>query len=130
MTKYIYSTMTSSVDYPNYAAAGGDMPVANGAITIYGGANVPDDKFVMPDGSVLTRVTDDEFEALQRSSVFRAQRDAGFIIVRDHEVNSEVAASEMEGRDKSAPLVDQDFPEDSKPVANEGDKPKPSGRRA
>lgn len=112
MTKksYIVSTMTAAVAYPRHINGGGDMPLAVDHVVIQGGANVPDKYMRTPEGGVVTPVTEEEMAVLQESPVFQLHQKNGFIKILDKEPRSaEVAASDMEGRDKSAPMVDQDF---------------------
>lgn len=107
---FIVSTMTAAVAYPRYSTGGGDIPVASDHVTIQGGANVPDKFMRTPEGGVITPVTEEELAILQASPVFEMHQKNGFIKIMDKEPKSaEVAASDLEGRDKSAPLVDEDF---------------------
>lgn len=107
---YIVSTMTAAVAYPRHINGGGDMPLAVDHVVIQGGANVPDKYMRTPEGGVVTPVTEEEMAVLQESPVFQMHQKNGFIKILDKEPrDTEVAASDMEGRDKSAPMVDQDF---------------------
>lgn len=139
-THYVYSTLSSSVDYPVYAqGGGGDVPSIETHIFIYGGANIPDKYMRTPTGAVVTPVTEQELAALRENSVFKLHEAGGFLVVKDKKVDGEKVAADMVGRDKSAPLVDADFEEGKEPIvarADEDDKrsqaPKPptSSRRA
>lgn len=132
---YVYSTMTASVDYPVYVKGGGDMPDVAGSVMIYGGANSPDKYMRTPEGAVITPVTDEQLENLMRSPVFALHKQNGFLKVSDKKTSGEKAAADMEGRDASAPLVEQDFIAEGKAPPKTGkieedDRPKPTGRRA
>lgn len=134
---YVYSTMAAAVQYPVYTAGGGDLQVADSAVTIQGGANIPDKYMRTPDGAVVTTVSEDELAALNANPVFKLHEKNGFIRVSGKNTSGEKVAADMEGRDKSAPLVDQDFeaegkepPKVAKLGGDDEEKPKPSGRKA
>lgn len=117
---YVYSTLASAMDYTTYQPGGGDLPQVDAVVRIEGGANIPD-KFLRTPLGVCTPVTEAELEALKQNHVFQLHEKNGFITVRDKEVDPEVAAADMEGRDKSAPLVAGDFanaPENEQPKTN------------
>lgn len=116
---YVYSTLASPMDYTVYDAGGADIPVVSGAIRIEGGANIPDKYMRTPEGAVVTGVTEEQLEALKTVPLFNLHVMNGYIKVSDKDVDTEVAAADMEGRDKSAPLVDADFVETEKPKTNE-----------
>lgn len=130
---YIASTLSSSVIYEQHVAGGGDLPIAEGRIEIFGGANIPDKYMRTPDGAVITPVTSDELEILQGNTVFKLHEKNGFMKVSEKKPEPEVIAADMEGRDASAPLVDQDFKPDEDghgaPVLNSAPQSKPGGNR-
>lgn len=115
---YVYSTLTASQRYTNYQPGGGDLPIAAGEVFIAGGANIPDKYLRTPDGSVVTKVSEEQMEVLNANEVFQMHMKNGFIRVSDHNEHPEVVAADMETRDQSAPLVDQDFEPDQAPVTN------------
>lgn len=131
-TLYVYSTLSSSVNYPVYGKGGGDLPLIERNITIQGGANIPDKYMRTPDGAVITPVSEEDLAALEANSVFRLHKDNGFIRVEDKKHDGEKVAADMTGRDQSAPLVDADFEEGKEPVSAKAgdDKPKGNSRRA
>lgn len=109
MSKYIYSTLTAANIYPTYRRVPGrDLPVEADRVCIQGGANLPSKVFVTPKG-VLTVVTDEEFDRLNESKAFKRHVDGGYLVCEDgpHDV-AEVAA-DMTEKDKSAPMVPEDF---------------------
>lgn len=121
---HIYSTLTASQVYTQTKPGGGDIPVETGRVYIAGGSNVPDKYMVTPRG-VVTSVTDEELAILQENEVFQAHVKNGFISIQTTEKNVEKVTADMEGRDKSAPLIEEDFAD--KPVE---EKPKTNRRRA
>lgn len=131
--KYVFSTLSSSVDYGVYAKGGGDLPEKTGNIIIHGGANIPD-KYMRTPYGVATPVEEEELEQLMQSPVFKLHMDNGFITVRDKPADADKVAGDMEGREPSAPLVDQDFTEAQQPTTNKpADETAPTktgGRRA
>lgn len=139
-THYVYSTLSSAVNYQGYASGGGDMPVTTEGVVIQGGANIPDKYMRTPDGAVVTPVTDEQLTALQQNEVFKQHVANGYIVVKEKNYEPEKVAADMTTRDQSAPLVDGDFEAGKEPVvakADEDDKrsqapkpPAPSGRRA
>lgn len=114
---YVYSTLAAAMDYTTYQPGGGDLPQVDAVVRVEGGANIPD-KYMRTPLGVCTPVTEAELEALRKNDVFNLHEKNGFIIVRDKEVDVEVAAADMEGRDKSAPLVPADFPSEEAPKVN------------
>ena len=108
---YVFSTLSSSVNYPVYAKGAGDVPVVERSITIKGGANVPDKRIETPRG-VVTEITGEELALLEQNEVFRLHCDNGFITVSEEAGDPEKVAADMTTRDASSPLVEQDFNED------------------
>lgn len=89
---YIYSTLSSDQIYSTDA----------GDILINGGANIPDKHLLTPYGKV-TSVTDEQYEALDRHYLFKLHESNGFIKADRHKEDAEKVASDMTGRDDSAP---------------------------
>lgn len=89
---YIYSTLTADVVYTT----------AVGDVFIAGGANIADKHMLTPLGAA-TSVTDEQYEALQKVEVFRTHVEHGFIKADKHKQDAEKVATEMTGRDNSAP---------------------------
>lgn len=104
---FIYSTLSAAVVYRSFKQTGGDVPVAGDGIRIEGGAGVQGSDFVTPMG-VATQVTSEQLEILRSDPVFLLHEKNGFITVSDHQVDPEVAASDMESRDASAQVTEQD----------------------
>lgn len=124
---YIFSTLTSSVEYRNYATGGADLPNVDKSVLIVGGSNVPDKHLITPYG-IMTEISAEDYSWLQDNELFKLHKANGFVTVRDKPADAEkVAASDLNTRDQSAPLVEQDFEEDKKPTsAKDDDKPKPT----
>lgn len=107
---YLYSTLTSSMHYTNHQPGGADLPERVGdGVHVAGGANLPDKYLRTPDGAVITPISAEELAYLQENEVFRMHEKNGFIQIKDKSYEPEKVAGDMETRDKSAPLVDQDF---------------------
>ena len=107
---FIYSTMSAPVRYcaavenPN-----NDLPTPQDGIVIAGGTGVANKNLVTPTGAVATRVTGEQLEALKTDRVFALHLENGFLKISEHEADGEAVASDMESRDKSAPLTPQDY---------------------
>lgn len=107
---YVYSTLTAPVEYATWTKGGGDMPTIESVVRIAGGTGVVDRKtLVTPEGAIVTKVTEKELTNLRDNEVFKLHEKNGFIVVKDHAEDGVAAASDMETRDQSAPLVPEDF---------------------
>lgn len=93
---YIYSTLSADVVYTTLA----------GDILIHGGANIPDKHLLTPYGKV-TKVTDEQYEALKKVEVFKTHVENGFIRADKNKEDAEKVASDMTGRDESAPDTEE-----------------------
>lgn len=106
---YVYSTSTAGVDYTMWELNPGGVPVKAGVVRINGGANLADKNLVTPQG-VVTKISEDEYEMLKKNHVFQIHLKNGFLKVSSAKSDAnKVAATDMEGRDGSAPLVPQDY---------------------
>jgi hypothetical protein len=119
---YVYSTLSSDVNYTNYAQGGGDLPIELPGILIKGGAGVANDRLVTPRG-VATPVTDEQLEQLRANEVFKLHEKNGFVQVSQSKIDPDVAAADMTGRDQSAPIVPQDLADDLQPASVGGESP-------
>lgn len=129
---YIFSTLTSSMEYRSHVSGGADLPAVDKSVLIVGGSNVPD-KHLITQYGVMTTISAEDHAWLKDNEVFKLHEKNGYIQVRDKPADPEkVAASDMQSRDQSAPLVEEDFDEEKKPILNTGDdKPtKGNSRRA
>lgn len=120
-THYVFSTLTAPQIYTRTAMTdGNDLPQTVGEVFIAGGSNVPD-KYMRTPLGVATPVNDDEMAILNDNDVFKLHQKNGFITVRTADADPETVAADMETRDQSAPLVEQDFadlPEEQQPKLN------------
>lgn len=107
---YVYSTLTSGMDYTGYLPGGADLPTTEKVVHLNGGANLADKHLVTPRG-VVTLLDEAEVEFLRNHPVFQLHQKNGFVTIEAKQAEPEVVAANMTGRDKSAPLVDQDFEE-------------------
>ena len=112
---YVFSTLTSSVEYRNHVAGGADLPVVDKSVLIVGGTNLPDKHLITPYG-VMTKVSAEDISWLQENELFKLHQKNGYITVRDKAADPEKVATDMKTRDESAPLVDADFKEGEKPA--------------
>lgn len=109
---YVYSTLSTSMDYATYHKGGGDLDVVHNTVTVNGGANVmnadPDKGLYTPRG-VVTQVTDAELEELKQNPLFKLHVDNGFITYDNQEVAVEKKIRDMKNKDKSAPKTPDDY---------------------
>ena len=117
MANYVYSTLSNDQVYTSYKAGPNGVNLADAKIFIAGQANITTKHFVTPLGMV-TEVTDEQLAILRTNEVFKLHEANGFIKVEKRKTDADVAAADMQGRDQSAPLVEQDFKEDEAPVTN------------
>lgn len=110
--KYVFSTLSSSVQYVNYKQGDSDLPVADGYVQINGGAGIADKRLITPLG-VMTKITDEEYDFLKKDELFQRHVKNGFITVRDAKADADVVAADMTSRDPSDPLQDADLGKDT-----------------
>lgn len=122
---YVYSTLTNSQTYTGWRQAGAnDLPVQEWAVTINGGTNLANKHLVTPRG-VVTEITAEQEALLQTNMVFQLHVKNGFIKIDKKSVDAEIVAADLEGRDKSSPIVPEDY-EDEKDVPTTGEAEKKS----
>lgn len=123
---YVYSTATCDMIFPVYASntEQGKAHKMNHQILIRGGANLAKGKaeFITKYG-VRTEVSEQDLALLQKDKLFKQIEADGYFHVDERKVNPEAVAADMSARDDSAPLVPQDYDENSpvKPVVKEGE---------
>lgn len=129
---YIISTLPNSQKYTEYRPARPKdytKEIAR-SVLVNGGSGVANIKTLLTPLGVVTKVTDDELEFLQRNRCFKEHVAKGFIKIQKTTVNPEKVAADMVTRDKSSPLVPGDFKKekdtDAMPV--EGEKKKAKGK--
>lgn len=125
---YVYSTLSSDVNYTNHVPGGGDLPIALPSVHIKGGAGVANDRLITPRG-VVTEITEEEAEYLRANTVFQLHEQNGFVEISDVSIDPDKAAANLEGRDQSAPLVPQDLPADNQPTNVAAPTPAPQGKK-
>lgn len=113
---FVYSTLSTDVKYTIYGDAVNDMPKIERVIEIKGGANVAGKNLVTPSG-VVTEVSGDDADLLSAHPVFQRHVKNGFMKIERYNADPDKVSSDMTGRDDSAPLTDNDFNEDSAPIA-------------
>ena len=119
---YVYSTLAADVDYTPYVKGGGDLPVAQPAIRIKGGAGVANDRVISPVG-VMTEIEADQLMLLRSDAVFVLHEANGYIKLSEKAHEVEAVTGDMQGRDNSAPAIPEDF--ENEP----GPKPAASNKR-
>lgn len=136
---YVYSTLSSSVDYTTYVKnSPNDVSTVEHVVSIAGGANVAGKgaALITPRG-VATKVTDEQVTALRENQVFKLHEANGYITVNDKKEDPENVATDLTTRDESSPIVPEDLEAEGLIVTDDGaklptadDTPKRSSRRA
>lgn len=107
-TYNVYSTLTNGQTYTATKPGPNNTPLKIGAVHIRGGANLPD-KHVITRYGAMTKVTQEQMDILNQNHVFQRHVERGHITVSQRAENADTVAADMEGRDKSSPLVPQDY---------------------
>ena len=108
---YIFSTKTSDTIYSGFEFGNNDVPKRTWSILIKGGAGIASKHLVTPLG-VATSVTDAELAQLKGNRVFNIHLANNFLSVQSKEHSVEKVVPDMVSRDKSAPIVPEDYSED------------------
>lgn len=103
---YITSTATCGTDYTIYQKTDSGVVVPVKTISIKGGANCANKVFVTPD-SVVTKVSDEDFELLKTHPEFIRHMEGGFIKVT--KIVKEENNKGMTKEDKSAPMTPEKY---------------------
>lgn len=111
----VFSTMSASVRYVDWKPGAGDgAPAQEGeSVIVKGGAGVADKNIVTLRG-IPTMVTEAQAAMLRANPVFKLHQSNGFVSLEEvpappSQETVEGKVAKLEGRDGSAPLVDQDF---------------------
>lgn len=105
---YVYSTLSNDQVYTSYSRDGNGVPKPTRSVFIAGGANIMTKQFVTPQG-VATEITAEQLAELKNNEMFLLHQKNGFITVSERKAEIEKVVTDMNGRDESAPLVEQDF---------------------
>jgi len=110
MTNYVYSTLTCDNIYNTYLPKStvNDFNIVSKGIKINGGANVSNKNFVTNYG-VLTVVSDEDLDLLEKNPCFADHKKNGFIVVDKQKLDANEVSEDMTKKDKSAPKVPKDY---------------------
>lgn len=108
MANFVYSTLTADQLYVNYQHGASGIPIELSRVFIKGGANIPAMKTLITPLGVSTEVTDEQLEHLKLNPVFNRHKEKGFITVLNKKADADAVATDMNGRDASAPDVEAD----------------------
>lgn len=108
MPIYVYSTLSNDQRYTTYAEVAGGVPQTAQSIFIAGKVNIANKHFITPLGAA-TEVSAEQLAELRGNDVFRLHEQNGHLTVSQTKADPEKVATSMQGRDASAPLVEQDF---------------------
>lgn len=109
----VFSTLAASVNYTDWETGKNGVPTDKGSVLVKGGAGVANEHIQTPRG-VGTMVTEAQAEMLKRNTLFQMHKANGYVSIENVERPPnddavEKAVANMEGRDVSAPLVNEDF---------------------
>ena len=110
---YVFSTLSTDMNYSFYAAGGGDLPIKERDIYVKGGSGVANDRLITPFG-VVTEIEEEDIPRLEAHPVFKMHQANGFVMIERKKADPEKVATNMTARDQSAPLTDADFADDKK----------------
>ncbi len=105
---YVYSTLTSGQSYTIYAPEHNGVPRILETISINGGANLASKQLITPLG-VRTEITEEQLEKLKENRLFKMHVEGGFIKTMKIKTDPEKVVPDLESRDRSAPIVPQDY---------------------
>lgn len=138
-TIYVFSTLSSGVDYTTYVQNDPKSPVVvEEVVSIAGGANVVAKGvgLITPRG-VATQINEKQLEALRQNQVFQMHEKNGYMTISNRKEDPEIVAADMTTRDESSPLVPADFEAEGMIVPNEpgeniqlADSPRKNSRKA
>ena len=114
---YVFSTLANDQLYQNWLQGGNDLPIQDVGVMIKGGTGVANDRLITPIG-VATEVDDADYDALKKNPVFLKHVADGFLTVQTKKAEAEKVASDMNLKDKSAPLTPSDFSAEDEPKIN------------
>lgn len=108
---FIYSTLTCSNSFVVYAPKNDPKALSRivKRIEIHGGHGMKNPKALDTPMGVVTRVSDEDLELLQKLSSFQRQVAAGYIVVDNKKTDPAKKAVDMNPKDNSAPLTPKDF---------------------
>ncbi len=111
---YVFSTLSAPVDYTVFVRGGGDLPLVEKVVTINGNAGIAG-KFLETPRGAATLVTDADVAALEENTIFQLHKKNGYVTISDSADAGDVdnVVADLTGRDKSAPLVPGDYPEEA-----------------
>ncbi len=111
MTYYVYSTLSCDNLYTGYTSGGADLPQIDAQVHIKGGSNVIDKRLFTPLG-VVTEIDESQLAVLEQNEDFKLHKNNGFITIEKRKVDAEVAAANMELKDRSAQITPNDYDAD------------------
>lgn len=113
--KYVFSTLTAANHYTVWEDGGADLKILQREIRIEGGAGLANKHFMTPRG-VMTKVSDEDYELLQKDPCFAVHVKNGFITVADAPEDPEKVAADLGSRDGGAPDTPESLELEGLPV--------------
>lgn len=119
MANYVYSTLSADMSYTHWlpGADAGSLAAEGKTIFVQGGANVAqkakNSTDIWTPLGRATEVSDEDLALLEQNSVFQLHKKNGFITVQKKKADVEKVVADMMRGDKSRPLTESDFPEET-----------------
>jgi hypothetical protein len=119
MAYHVYSTLTAPQAFTEWKKGGGDLPVMGRVVHIAGGTGVIKKRTFSTPLGVKTEISDEDYAFLMDTShgagmAFAEFIANGWITVTKKLADPDKAAANMSQRDGSAPIVPNDYSDESK----------------
>ncbi len=112
MSHYIYSTIGTDMAYTIYAEnRNTDIAIAEKVVYIKGGAGVAEARNLVTPRGVMTEVTTEELEALQKCFLFNMHLEGGYLSIDSKKVDPDKKANDMNEKDETRQITPDDFKE-------------------
>ncbi len=118
---HVFCTLSNDQLYTNYEQGAGGVSIPTEKVLIKGGAGIANKRLITPLG-VATEVDDKQLAVLHNNQDFLLHKKAGHIIIRDKKADPDKVATDMQQRDKSAPLTDADYLDENGPKVSTGER--------
>lgn len=108
---FIYSTLTCSNSFAIYAPKTDPKSLSRivKRIEVHGGHGMKHPKSLDTPMGVVTKVTDEELELLNKDLTFQQHVKDGYLVIDNKKVEPSKIAASMNPKDESAPLTPKDF---------------------
>lgn len=117
---YIVSKLAGGMDYTFYAKGANGKQIAQGIISVKGGAGVANKKTLITPQGLVTPATADEIKKLRTNPVFVAHEKDGFLKVLEKDPRDADKAAADLARDEGDQLTADDYAAEGKKAPENG----------